>query len=201
MFWWLGLWALPSIKLFKLENIHNENKYWAYRKKAIMKVMVTGATGFIGKELIKRLNEMGHEIVVFLPNFWKIQWFFGVGLNDTFIKDFRWPKKKSCHFPNFGDLMRRGKWKWLRETYIFSKAYDIPIMGKLSRKREIKAKYFFIPDFFFVPKIRRALWPPISGLRCSIEVSRVLNETFSSRRNLCTKLELWLRSYYSVWHS
>ena len=33
-----------------------------------MKVMVTGATGFIGKELIKRLNEMGHEIVVLTRN-------------------------------------------------------------------------------------------------------------------------------------
>ena len=30
--------------------------------------MVTGATGFIGKELIKRLNEMGHEIVVLTRN-------------------------------------------------------------------------------------------------------------------------------------
>jgi uncharacterized protein (TIGR01777 family) len=33
-----------------------------------MKVMVTGATGFIGKELIKKLNEMGHEIVVLTRN-------------------------------------------------------------------------------------------------------------------------------------
>lgn len=30
--------------------------------------MVTGATGFIGKELIKKLNEMGHEIVVLTRN-------------------------------------------------------------------------------------------------------------------------------------
>ncbi len=28
-----------------------------------MKIMVTGATGFIGKELVKRLNDKGHEIV------------------------------------------------------------------------------------------------------------------------------------------
>ena len=33
-----------------------------------MKVMVTGATGFIGKELIKKLHEMGHEIVVLTRN-------------------------------------------------------------------------------------------------------------------------------------
>ena len=33
-----------------------------------MKVVVTGATGFIGKELIKRLNEMGHEIAVLTRN-------------------------------------------------------------------------------------------------------------------------------------
>ncbi|QPJ64690.1 MAG: TIGR01777 family protein [Candidatus Nitrohelix vancouverensis] len=29
-----------------------------------MKIMVTGATGFIGKELVKRLNDKGHEMVV-----------------------------------------------------------------------------------------------------------------------------------------
>jgi uncharacterized protein len=33
-----------------------------------MKVMVTGATGFIGKELIKRLNEKGHEIAILTRN-------------------------------------------------------------------------------------------------------------------------------------
>ena len=33
-----------------------------------MKVMVTGATGFIGKELIKKLHEMGHEIAVLTRN-------------------------------------------------------------------------------------------------------------------------------------
>jgi len=33
-----------------------------------MKVMVTGATGFIGKELIKKLNRKGHEIVVLTRN-------------------------------------------------------------------------------------------------------------------------------------
>jgi len=33
-----------------------------------MKVMITGATGFIGKELIKKLNEKGHEIVVLTRN-------------------------------------------------------------------------------------------------------------------------------------
>jgi len=33
-----------------------------------MKVMVSGATGFIGKELIKKLNEKGHEIVVLTRN-------------------------------------------------------------------------------------------------------------------------------------
>ena len=32
---------------------------------------------------------------------------------------------------------------------------------------------------------------------CCIEVSRVLAETFSSRRNLCSKLETFLR----IWHS
>jgi nucleoside-diphosphate-sugar epimerase len=39
-----------------------------------MKVLVTGATGFIGKELIKTLNANGHEILVLTkiqtpPNF------------------------------------------------------------------------------------------------------------------------------------
>ena len=29
-----------------------------------MKILVTGATGFIGKELVKKLDEKGHEIVV-----------------------------------------------------------------------------------------------------------------------------------------
>lgn len=33
-----------------------------------MKVMVAGATGFIGKELIKRLNEKGYEIVALARN-------------------------------------------------------------------------------------------------------------------------------------
>ena len=33
-----------------------------------MKVMVTGATGFIGNELVKKLNEKGHEIVVLTRN-------------------------------------------------------------------------------------------------------------------------------------
>ena len=33
-----------------------------------MKVMVTGATGFIGKKLIKRLNDRNHEIVVLTRN-------------------------------------------------------------------------------------------------------------------------------------
>lgn len=33
-----------------------------------MKVMVTGATGFVGKELIKKLNEKGHEIMVLTRN-------------------------------------------------------------------------------------------------------------------------------------
>jgi len=33
-----------------------------------MKVMVTGATGFVGKELIKKLNKNGHEIMVLTRN-------------------------------------------------------------------------------------------------------------------------------------
>jgi len=33
-----------------------------------MKVLVTGATGFIGKELIKKLNANGHEILVLTRN-------------------------------------------------------------------------------------------------------------------------------------
>ena len=33
-----------------------------------MKVMVTGATGFIGKKLIKRLNDRNHETVVLARN-------------------------------------------------------------------------------------------------------------------------------------
>jgi uncharacterized protein (TIGR01777 family) len=33
-----------------------------------MKVLVTGATGFIGKQLIKSLNEKGHEIIVLTRN-------------------------------------------------------------------------------------------------------------------------------------
>jgi uncharacterized protein (TIGR01777 family) len=33
-----------------------------------MKTLVTGATGFIGKQLIKKLNEKGHEIVVLTRN-------------------------------------------------------------------------------------------------------------------------------------
>ena len=33
-----------------------------------MKVMVTGATGFIGKELINRLNDKGHEVVILTRN-------------------------------------------------------------------------------------------------------------------------------------
>ena len=33
-----------------------------------MKVLVTGATGFIGKELIKKLSANGHEILVLTRN-------------------------------------------------------------------------------------------------------------------------------------
>ena len=33
-----------------------------------MKVLVTGATGFIGRELIKKLNANGHEILVLTRN-------------------------------------------------------------------------------------------------------------------------------------
>ncbi|PIR00080.1 MAG: TIGR01777 family protein [Nitrospinae bacterium CG11_big_fil_rev_8_21_14_0_20_45_15] len=33
-----------------------------------MKVMVTGATGFVGRELIKKLNQKGHEILVLTRN-------------------------------------------------------------------------------------------------------------------------------------
>ncbi|MDA0692836.1 MAG: TIGR01777 family oxidoreductase [Nitrospinae bacterium] len=33
-----------------------------------MKILVTGATGFIGKELVKKLSEKGHEIVVLTRN-------------------------------------------------------------------------------------------------------------------------------------
>jgi hypothetical protein len=33
-----------------------------------MKIMVTGATGFIGKKLIKKLNDRNHEIVVLTRN-------------------------------------------------------------------------------------------------------------------------------------
>ena len=33
-----------------------------------MKILVTGATGFIGKELVKKLDEKGHDIVVLTRN-------------------------------------------------------------------------------------------------------------------------------------
>tara|TARA_B100000315_G_C14471321_1_gene538490 strand:+ start:816 stop:1088 length:273 start_codon:yes stop_codon:yes gene_type:complete len=33
-----------------------------------MKVLITGGTGFIGKALIKKLNEKGHELVVLTRN-------------------------------------------------------------------------------------------------------------------------------------
>ena len=33
-----------------------------------MKVLVAGATGFIGKELLKRLNDKGHEVIALTRN-------------------------------------------------------------------------------------------------------------------------------------
>ena len=33
-----------------------------------MKILVAGATGFIGKELVKKLDEKGHEIIVLTRN-------------------------------------------------------------------------------------------------------------------------------------
>ena len=33
-----------------------------------MKILVAGATGFIGKKLVKNLNEKGHKIVVLTRN-------------------------------------------------------------------------------------------------------------------------------------